>query len=121
MPLLNFQKRFAPLVANGSKSQTIRAKRKDCKNPRPGQTLYCYSGLRTRNCVKLGEFICKSVEEIAITEEGIIFYQGRYPSTEESHQMAMNDGFRSFDSWYELRCFFKDNHGLPFFGLLIKW
>ena len=35
MPLLGFQKQFAPLVESGEKRQTIRAYRKDGKDPKP--------------------------------------------------------------------------------------
>ena len=37
MPALNFQARFAPLVESGQKRQTIRAYRKDGRDPKPGQ------------------------------------------------------------------------------------
>ena len=55
MPALNFKKEFADKVASGEKRQTIRALRKDGKNPRPGQKLYLYTGMRTKYCRKCGD------------------------------------------------------------------
>ena len=61
MPLLGFKKQFAPLVEEGQKRQTIRAKRRDGRNPHAGETLFLYTGLRTKSCRKLGISGCKSV------------------------------------------------------------
>jgi protein gp37 len=72
MPALNFKKQFAPLVETFKKRQTIRALRKDNRNPRPGQTLYLYTGMRTKGCKKLGEATCKKVTQITIEANNII-------------------------------------------------
>ena len=64
MPLLNFQKRFVTQVESGRKRQTIRAMR---KIPfKVGDKLFLYTGLRTKDCRKLGEVICERVRHILI-------------------------------------------------------
>jgi len=118
MPALNFKKEFAEKVESGEKRQTIRALRKDGRNPRNGQTLYLYVGMRTKGCRKLGEATCKSVEPIAIEENGDIFIGVEYVPPVEASNMMIRDGFNSRLEFYE---FFKKTHGLPFYGLLIKW
>ena len=127
MPLLGFKKQFAPAVENGLlvhpfasipiKRQTIRAKRRDGRNPRPGEKLYLYTGLRTKQCLKLGEAICKSVEEIFIAWRGICL-AGVWLTAEEQSAMAIADGFTTFQ---EMADFFRKEHGEDFWGLLIKW
>lgn len=127
MPLLGFKKQFAPMVACGlmkfptpgiqSKRQTIRAKRRDMRNPHPGETLYLYVGLRTKGCRKLGEAICKSVDEITIDDYGVNV-SGRWLVTRERREIAQADGFDCFQCMLD---FFRKEHELPFSGLLIKW
>lgn len=117
MPLLGFKKQFAPLVEAGTKRQTIRAKRFDGKNPHQGETLYLYTGLRTKECRKLGEPLCKSVEEITIESHGINV-AGSWLDHADVEELARKDGFDSFE---QLLAFFEKEHGLPFDGLLIKW
>ena len=117
MPLLNFKKQFASAVQNGCKRQTIRAKRTDGLNPRVGQTLYLYVGTRTKSCRKLGTAICKSVQQITIDEHGINI-DGKWLLPGAANFFAVADGFEDF---YELKCFFNREHGLPFEGLLYKW
>jgi hypothetical protein len=69
MPSLNFKAQFAESVESGSKKQTIRANR---KHPiRIGDTLYLFTGMRTRNCRRLGEATAKMVRDITISESGV--------------------------------------------------
>lgn len=58
MPLLGFQSQFAAPILAGSKTQTLRQPRKDGRDPKAGDTLYLYTGLRTKTCRKLGEARC---------------------------------------------------------------
>jgi len=118
MPALNFKKEFSDKVASGEKKQTIRALRKDCKNPRPGQTLYLYTGMRTQYCKKLGEGTCTSVEPICIEEHYEIVVGVRLLPLAEEIRFIRADGFKSAKKFYD---FFRKTHGLPFWGLLIKW
>ena len=126
MPALNFKKQFAPMVIIGlekplhpeAKRQTIRAKRKDGRDPKAGQTLYLFTGLRTTSTVRLGEAECKSSEPITIDENSGIIVNFKFPSWEECTSLAKKDGF---DGVHDFVIFFKKTHGLPFNGFLIKW
>ena len=126
MPALNFKKQFAGFVELGlkqpdhpdAKRQTIRALRKDCRNPQEGQTLYLYTGQRTKSCRKLGETVCKSVEQICINYSYFISLGSRDLTITEESELIRQDGFDNSDKFFE---FFLKTHGLPFYGLLIKW
>lgn len=65
---------FAPMVEDETKNQTVRARRKDGKIPQPGQMLYLFTGLRTRNTRRLRETPCKAVKGIYIDAKRIILY-----------------------------------------------
>ena len=126
MPLLNFKKEFAPMVELGlkdpehpdAKRQTIRARRKDLRDPQAGQTLYLYTGLRTTVTRKLGEPECKSSEPISIDEHYRVVLGVTDLSTKEISNVAAKDGFGSISDFFE---FFRKTHGFPFYGFLIKW
>ena len=118
MPGLNFKAQFAPLVESGKKRQTIRATR---KYPiKVGDTLYLYTGMRTKQCRKLGEAVCKEIAGVVITEEYIsVFPVPCCPKdTASISEIARADGFKSSG---ELVLWFKKTHGLPFEGQLIRW
>jgi len=126
MPLLNYKKEFAPRVELGLKSpdhpeaklQTIRARRKDGRNPKAGQTLYHYTALRTKYSRKLGESECKSSETIAIETMVDVWVGIDSLAFHEIEELGIKDGF---ESGYEFLEFFRKTHGLPFYGFLIKW
>jgi len=117
MPALNFKKRFARPVESGAKRHSIRAKRKDGRNPHVGDRLYLYTGMRTKGCRKLGESVCKNVREIVIDWPRIIL-AGNHLSYDAACKIVAADGF---DSRAEFFDFFEKEHGLPFWGLLIEW
>jgi len=132
MPQLGFQNQFAPLVESGEKRQTIRAYRKDGRDPKVGDRLYLYTGMRTKQCRKLGEAVV--TQTLAIELYGIpspwsyraprmkltdtVSGQTHIVGTMEAEAQAKLDGFSSFDRMHE---WFKGTHGLPFEGLLIRW
>ncbi len=118
MPALNFQKQFADKVESGKKRQTIRALRKDGRNPQQGQTLYLYTGMRTKGCRKLGEAICKDVPEIYINSYGQVVIGTNFLTLTETNKLSKDDGFNTIADFID---FFRQTHGLPFDGLLIKW
>ena len=130
MPALNFQKWSAPLVESGEKRQTIRAYRKDGRDPKVGDTLYLYTGMRTKACRKLGEVVCNSAERLRINEDGGVsrhvfkrvdpFYTAAWAEYDVGwcNRIARADGFNGLG---EMRRWFEKTHGLPFEGLLIKW
>ena len=119
MSALNFKARFVPMIESGEKHQTIRALRLDGRNPKKGDTLYLYTGMRTKNCRKLKEVVCKSVEQITIEECSTIIFVGVAPLTiNQMIKMSKSDGFETL---YDFVDFFRKTHSLPFHGLLIKW
>lgn len=115
MPALNFQKRFAGRVEDGSKRQTIRAMR---KHPiRQGDRLYLYTGMRTRSCRKLGGATAILVRDILITQTAVKL-DGDTLAARRVAELARADGFESVS---EFKDFFRTQHGLPFRGQLIQW
>lgn len=126
MPVLNFKKEFAPLVELGlnepdhphAKRQTIRAPRKDGRDPKPGDRLYLYTGMRTVACRKLGESECKYKDPIAIEGFSSVVVGTKVLSFEEEKKLARADGFPSA---CEFLSFFEKTHGFPFYGFLYKW
>ena len=117
MVAFNFKSRFACAVARGTKRQTIRAYRKDGRDPAPGCRLQLYSGMRTKHCRKLGDAVLASRERIVIADDGIKV-GGRVLDARERHELAVADGFAD---WPGMRDFFAETHGLPFEGYLYRW
>ena len=121
MPALNFQARFADLVASGKKRQTIRPRR---RHPiKAGDLLHLFTGMRTKRCKRLPSAQCRWATPIRIEEWG--FMVNTLIGTEEQWKepmllnwFAVRDGFRD---WAEMRQWFKKIHGLPFEGVLIAW
>ena len=134
MPLLGFERRFMEAIENGvaaahrrraphpkhtAKRQTIRAQRADGRDPRPGDTLYLYVGLRTQQVRKLGEVECRSVERLRIAVGGLRVHSG----TERLDRARLRRLARAngFDSTGDFVAFFERRHGLPFDGYLLRW
>ncbi|GAJ10348.1 unnamed protein product [marine sediment metagenome] len=107
------------------KLQTIRLCRK--RPTKPGETLYLYTGMRTKDCIKLGEIPCKTVEPLEIQEYmtgplvGVAVHRAGHwrPLT---HEFAQADGFN--DMW-AMQEWFEKTHRLspknPLFPELITW
>ncbi len=123
MPLLGFQKQFAPLVESGEKRQTIRAFRKAGRDPKVGETLYLYTGLRTKACRKLGEATCIEVRTFNLECSHALLLDGRRLDYAGKEVLAWADGFRvrHLAPYGEMVQWFEKTHGLPFEGLLIRW
>lgn len=117
MVALNFKAQFADAVASGSKKQTIRAFRKDNRDPQYGDALQLYTGMRTKQCRKLRDAKVARVTAVDIYENGVV-HGDRGLTPRELENFARNDGFPSFGHMTD---FFKAEHGLPFRGLLIEW
>ena len=117
MPAYNFKKQFAGDVERGAKNQTIRPKRK--RSTRSGDKLYLYTGMRTKQCRKLREAICISVEPIEILPASIRI-NGRILGVPEMWELAQADGFEKLGHFYD---FFREHYGVPHdIELeLIKW
>lgn len=118
MPAFNFQPGFADAVESGKKRQTIRAYRKDGRQPcfvRDRLTLY--TGMRTKECRKLGEALCTAVQTVQLDADHLII-NGTIAGDRKREKLAREDGFLSFK---DMRDWFEKTHGLPFNGYLIKW
>jgi len=118
MPALNFKKVFKNKIVTGAKRSTIRAFRKDGRDPCPGQTLFLYTGMRTKSCEKLGQEICRRTRPIRIQADGVIQAGGKPMSARERLALFRVDGFDSPADFFD---FFETTHGLPFEGVLIEW
>lgn len=131
MPLLNFQKQFASGVRASvdeayklrskekPKRTTIRAMRK--RPFKKGDKLYLYTGLKTKNCHKLGEAICTKAELCKMDykdSELTISMDDRKLTWEEIIRLANIDGFSAV---YDFIKWFQDNYGFPFIGQRITW
>lgn len=116
MPAYNFKRQFALAVKYGEKRQTIRKVRKR-GNPEPGDTLYLYTGMRSKKCWKLGEHICTSVQQVEIPKVFEVIVDGNRLGSFEIWDLAAEDGL----GYREFFKFFDDLYGLPFNGILIKW
>ncbi len=117
MPAYNFQARFAPLVEDGRKQQTIRADRKDGRVPQVDDYAHCYTGMRTAQCRKLGMWLTVRVSRIVIQREGILL-DGAAIHCTDLDAFAQSDGFAD---WEGMLDWFDSQHGLPFAGDLVQW
>ena len=113
MPSLNFQKQFADKVVSGEKRQTVRKGNRI----KAGDKLYLYTGQRTKQCRKLGETVCNEIYKIEITDEHI-YIDLCVLTGIEKEQLAKDDGFECAADMID---WFKNTHGLPFFGQVILW
>lgn len=126
MPALNFQKRFADAVETGEKRQTVRALRRDGRaHCKPGDTIKLYTGMRTKNCRLLAEARCDAVRSIRVEPTSmeingrILFSAVHHRDADQTdNEFAQADGF---DSFMDMADWFRDNHGLPFEGVVITW
>ena len=116
MPAYNFKAQFAELVASGKKTQTIRPPRK--RPTKPGDVLYLYTGMRTKNCRKLKQAICKSVNHLKIDKNLNVSIDGRHLSFIEKNLLIKADGFQNEN---DFDAFFYTNYLLPREFELIKW
>lgn len=130
MVALNFKSQFADDVEDGRKRRTIRAPRKDGRDPKKGDKLQLYTGMRQKGCRKLLDAECWRVRPVEIDHMGIKIdgrslyagdapaYQGGPDPEQYDGDFARADGFDSFSDMVE---FFEREHSLPFKGLLIEF
>jgi hypothetical protein len=110
-----------PPILIGTKSQTIRSDRKRL-HVKPGQDLQLYTAMRTKECRKIGDAVCKHVLPIVIELDGpVIVIEGfTYHSGGALDQFAQNDGFAH---WPDMLAFWTESHPdmTTFKGVLIRW
>ena len=123
MVAYSFKKQFGPPILANTKTQTIRAERLGrSRHARPGEQVQLYTGMRTRQCTKLGESPCIAVWPIELhLRDGIVFANRGWSRTEEDPDaFARQDGFRD---WSAMVAFWAAEHpGVEVFeGVLIRW
>ena len=106
------------MVESGEKRQSIRARRKDGRDPLQGQTLYLYTGMRTKVCRKLKDTKCLSTKPIVIEGWHDVIVGAKPLDLKQEKELALADGFETSCDFFK---FFEKIHGFPFYGLIIKW
>ena len=116
MVALSFKKEFADAVSSGQKHQTIRENTK----AKAGVALQLYYGQRTKQCRKLKDAVCVSVQKITVMQAGVQVAGSTFVAGIRADDFAKADGFQTYADMWE---FFKDRaneHG-EFIGYLVKW
>ena len=112
---------FIDKILSGEKRQTIRKAGKKWDKVKVGDKLTLYTGLRTKECRKLGEAEVESIEDIEI-EIGFfgssVCWGGIEATEDEVREIAKADGF---DCIRDFLAFFHDHYGDNFTGKIIKW
>lgn len=124
MVAYSFHMRFADDVADGRKTQTIRARRK--RHARIGEPVQLFTGMRTRHCRKLRvpDPVCVAVRALTIWPsdgpQGTMIHFDMAPEPEPlTDEFAQADGF---DDAADFTDFWLEHHGAKRFdGVLIKW
>jgi hypothetical protein len=118
VPAYDFRERFAADVEAGWKRSTIRPKRKR-RPTRPGDTLYLFTGQRTKHCRRLGEHVCRDVTPVDIGH-GWVRLGGQMLGGEQVEELARADGFADSLAFF---AFFAEVYGLPLLGRMerIRW
>lgn len=101
MPAYNFQSQFVPMIEDGKKKHTIRRRRK--KNPtKPGQTLWLYTGMRTKKCKIIKDTACTAIAPIVIYADiGQVRLDGRLLPLDEMMRFAVQDGFADYMEFFK--------------------
>lgn len=152
MPLINYQAQWADAVELGiaqaigdlahaatvadryaGGALELRPKRTTIRRPgraKPGDTLYHYTGLRTKAARKLGETLCIAVVPLTVIAEGWwkgatvgapMMTLGAQILTDAQVEALARMDTAGLWGWPELAAFFADSYGLPFEGELICW
>lgn len=107
------------------KRQTIRAIGRR-RHARPGENLQLYTAMRTKQCEKIGEATCISVNtiELQFIAWGSAVINGGKDAGDCFYDDRLNDFARldGFSDWEEMKAFWRDEHGHDKFnGILIQW
>lgn len=112
--LLGFKKQFAPKILDGSKKFTIRNRRK--VEPKIGDTLHMYTGLRTKHTEKItSEHTLKGIQLVDILIQKQVFSEGSFKGkwslgisvdkrdldSSELEYFVRCDGFESMEDFME--------------------
>lgn len=115
----NFKKQFADAVESGEKCTTIRNLRKDSNNPKVGENMRCYTGMRSTSCRLLRDWT-PILERLrfAIDSDRRVSVDGIELLYVELRNLAIADGFDGIESFVD---FFETVHRLPFEGFWYCW
>ena len=112
---------FIDKILSGEKHQTIRKAGKKWDKVKVGDKLTLYTGLRTKECRKLGEAEVESILDIEI-DIGFwcfaILINDEYLTEDDCRKLAQADGFDCIKDFLE---FFDNHYGHNFKGKIIKW
>lgn len=91
-------------ILSGEKRQTIRRASQKWENVKAGDKLTLYTGLRTKQCRKLGEAVVESVGKVAFYQAGLIGAITRdgefWLTADEVEELVRRDGFGDvYDFW----------------------
>ena len=114
MGIYGFKPQFEPLILNGTKFHTIRARRK--YEDVPGNTMHLYVGLRTSFARLVARVPCIRVGSVLIPEPRVIRIDNARLDSEARQRLAESDGF---ESWEQMVEFFRGR--LPFEGKIYHW
>jgi hypothetical protein len=120
MGLYNFKKRFVPYILDGTKTHTIRARRR--VPDKIGNPFHGYTGLRTKSAQKLIESRITQIQSIYVSILREVFVDRILLSTKDCNTLAWRDGFRSdkiIFAFEEMMTFWEGR--LPFEGDMIHW
>ncbi|MFB0490244.1 uncharacterized protein YqfB (UPF0267 family) [Methylobacterium sp. OAE515] len=128
MVAYSFKKQFGPPILAGTKAQTIRADRK--RHARPGEMVQLFTGMRTRQCRRLGESQCVEVLPVRLVfskraAAELMQVGERYLITSgQMDAFAQADGFADLEAmarfwWAEHPP--EGGNILTFEGALIRW
>lgn len=102
MPALNFKTGFAPKILAGEKPFTLRALRKDGRDPQAGQPLYLFTAMRTKACRKFAEYPCRFAVTIKLSWRCIqIPLVGELRFDQQFESFSKLDGFNSYREFCE--------------------
>jgi hypothetical protein len=119
MKCIMFKSQFADLVRSGTKLQTIRPRRRRAVVEGEFASLRKWEGLPYRSQqTELRQAKIVEVREVLVEEQALTIAGARHTDLVVLHREALLDGFQS---WQEMVEWFQRVHGLPFYGVLIKW
>lgn len=118
--VLTFASRFAGLIANGSKTTTIRSRRSPIKVGEPLELIE-EDGPQGMRRITEEPLVCTLCQPICFYREGawtVVELAGQRQVLVEIRALALADGFGSV---VEFLRYFERNYAFPFEGYLIKW
>ena len=123
MPALNYQNQFVPLIIGtpdrkilpDTKPFTLRNLRKDYRDPKLGETLYMFTGQRTKQCNRFAVRVCRFAVTIRYSPTSIkIPTFNAIINPAQLERFAQLDGFANFTA-------FRKFHGRGKELRLIAW